>query len=94
MTEVEVAILSLIDFSKYSCKFLMEVYCCSKYKIDKAKMLANKSKGLTLPWKGSFKRNKLNATKVEHFFNFIFDSGLLQDVVYGINKLKYNSGNI
>ena len=92
--EVQVMILSLTDFSKYSHKFLLEVFCCSKYKIDKAKMLANKSKGLTLPWKGSFKRNKLNATKVEHFFNFIFDSGLLQDVVYGINKLKYNSGNI
>ena len=70
----------------------MEVFC-SKYKINKAKMLikSNKSKGLTLPWKGSFMRNKLNTTKVEHFLDFIFDSGLLQDVAYGIHKLKYDT---
>ena len=43
-------------------------------------MLANKSEGLTISWKGSFTRNKVNATKVEHFLDFIFDSGLLQDV--------------
>ena len=92
--EPQVVILSLINFSKYSHTFLMEVFCCSKYKIDKAKMLANKSKGLTLPWKGSFKKNKLNTTKVEHFLDFIFDSGLVQDVTYVINKLKYDSGNI
>ena len=57
-------------------------------------MLANKSKGLTLPRKGSFMNNKLNTTKVEHFLDFFFDSGLLQDVAYVINKLKYDSGNI
>ena len=90
--ETQVVILSLIDFSNCSRKFLIEVFC-SKYKINKAKMLikANKSKGLTLPLKGSFMRNKLNTTKVEHFLDFIFDSGLLQDVAYGINKLKYDT---
>ena len=62
--EPQVVILSLINFSKYRHTFLMEVFCCSKYKIDKAKMLANKSKGLTLPWKGRFKKNKLNTTKL------------------------------
>ena len=92
--EAQIVIHSLTDFSKYSSKFLIEVFCCSKYKIDKAKMLANKSKGLTFPRKGSFKRNKLNTTKVEHFLDFIFDSGLLQDVAYGINKLNYDSGDI
>ena len=30
-------ILLLIDFSKYSQKFLIQVICYSKYKIDKAK---------------------------------------------------------
>ena len=49
---------------------------------------------MTLLQKGSFKRNKLNTTTVEHFLDYIFDSGLLQDVAYGINKLKYDRGNI
>ena len=52
-------------------------------------MLANK-KRLCLPQKGTMKRNKLNSAKVEHFPDFIFGSGLLQVVAYGINKLKYN----
>ena len=43
-------------------------------------MLANKSERLTTSWKGSFTWNKVNATKVEHFLDFIFNSGLLQDV--------------
>ena len=67
----------------------MEVFDCSKYKIDKVKMLANK-KGLCLPQKGTMKRNKLNSAKVEYFPDFIFGSGYLQVVAYGINKLKYN----
>ena len=48
---------------------------------------------MTLLQKGSFKRNKLNTT-AEHFLDYIFDSGLLQDVAYGINKLQYDRGNI
>ena len=72
--KAQVVIHSSIDFNKYSCKFLMEKICCSKYRVDKAKMLANKSKGLALPRKGSFTRNKLNTTKVEHFLDFIFES--------------------
>ena len=31
--------------------------------------------------------------KVEHFIDFIFSNGLLQDVAYGVTKLKYNSGD-
>ena len=57
-------------------------------------MLANKNEGLGLPQKGSMRRNKLNSAKVEHSLDFIFRSGLLPDVAYGINKLKHDNGDI
>ena len=53
-------------------------------------MLVNKSKRLTLPRKGSLKANKFTTTKVDYFLDFIFHSGLLQDVAYGIkNQLSF-----
>ena len=30
--------------------------------------------------------------KIEHFLEFLFSRGLLQDVAYGINKIKFDSG--
>ena len=35
----------------------------------------------------------MDMRKVEHFIDFIFSNGLLQDVAYGVTKLKYNSGD-
>ena len=35
----------------------------------------------------------MNFDKCEHFVDFIFTSGLLQDVAYGVQKLKFDSGN-
>ena len=30
--------------------------------------------------------------KIEHFLEFLFSRGLLQDVAYGVNKIKFDSG--
>ena len=30
--------------------------------------------------------------KIEHFLEFLFSGGLLQDVAYGVNKIKFDSG--
>ena len=32
--------------------------------------------------------------KVEHFIDFIFSNGLLQDVAYGVSKWKYDSRDV
>ena len=52
----------------------MEGFDCSKYKIDKSKILTNKRQGLCLPEKCIIKRNKQNSAKVKHFLDFIFGS--------------------
>ena len=46
---------------------------------------------LVLRTKVQFKRNKQNVSKCEHFLDFVFMSGLLQDVAYGVTKIKYDS---
>ncbi|XP_047137621.1 uncharacterized protein LOC124814116 [Hydra vulgaris] len=45
-----------------------------------------------IPEKKVFVRSSLDQTKCEHFLDFIFTSGILHDVAYGITKLKYDSG--
>ena len=38
-------------------------------------------------------RCRMDMRKVEHFIDFIFSDGLLQDVTYSVTKLKYDSGD-
>ena len=48
--------------------------------------------GIEFPTKNKIKRNKLDICKCEHFLDYLFTSGLMQDVAYGITKQKYDSG--
>ena len=47
---------------------------------------------LLLPTKSEYICRKLNADKVEHSLEFVFSSGLLQDVTYGTRSIKFDSG--
>ena len=38
-----------------------------------------------------FTNKRLNVSKCDHFLDFVFMSGLLQDVAYGVTKIKYDS---
>ena len=42
----------------------------------------------------TFKRNRMNTEKCEHFLNFLFSSGLIQDVAYGMTNIKFDSGDV
>ena len=44
-----------------------------------------------LPQKVPFKRNRFNMTKCEHFLEYIFANGFLQDTAFGSRKLKFDS---
>ena len=48
---------------------------------------------MIFPKKKQISRCRVDMRKVEHFIDFIFSTGLLQDVAYGVTKLKYNSGD-
>ena len=84
-------ILSLIDHKKYT-DFIASIFNCSKYLVKKARKWRLHTVGIQFPTKNKIKRNKLDIYKFEHFLDYFFTSGLMQDVAYGITKLKYDSG--
>ena len=87
----QLVILSLIDPKNYTKQKNMETFNCTKHKNGQARKWDAINSGLVLPTKVQFKRNKLNVSKCEHFLDFAFMSGLLQDVAYGVTKIKYDS---
>ena len=54
--------------------------------------MRNQSEGLLLPTITRHIHRKLNMDKLEHFLEFIFNSGLLQDMAYGTHNIKFDSG--
>ena len=71
----------------------MTHFKCSKFKIDQARAMKTTEKGIVREEKVQFKRTRLNTQKCEHFLNFIFSKGLLQDVAYGTTTIKFDSGD-
>lgn len=50
--------------------------------------------GSDFPTKNEIKRNILGLYKSDLFLDFLFTSSLMQDVEYGITKLKFDSSEI
>ncbi|XP_057316234.1 uncharacterized protein LOC130657272 [Hydractinia symbiolongicarpus] len=70
----------------------MKLFDCTKYQVDTARRWKSSSASLLLPMHQVHKRLKLDNNKCEHFLEFIFNSGLLQDVAYGVSHIKFDSG--
>ena len=68
------------------------MFQCTKYQIDQARKWRANNETLTIPEREKLKRNKLDIKKCEHFLDFAFNSGLLQDVAYGVTTVNYESG--
>ena len=66
----------------------MNAFDCNLYRIKLARKWRNSADKFVLPEKQVFSRNKLNINESEHFLEFIFSSGLLQDVAYGVTTVK------
>nr|XP_047142852.1 uncharacterized protein LOC124817101 [Hydra vulgaris] len=80
----KLVILSLLDHTKYTKKFIMNTFECTKHRIETARKWHASHKGLAFPEKKVFVRSSLDQKKCEHFLDFIFTSGILHDVAYGI----------
>ena len=85
-------ILSLIDHDTHSYKTIESVFHCSRHTWKKAVALSKEPK-FKLPDKIPFKRNRLNVSKCEHFLEYIFANGFVQDTAFGSRKLKFDAGN-
>ena len=71
----------------------MKYFHCSKYKVDQARKLKSLAKGLAILKKATILRSKLDMQKCEHFLDFLFNNKLLQDVAYGVTKIKFDNGD-
>ena len=87
-------ILALFDHEKYTKDEIQNFFNCSKYRVDQARKWRKSCEGLLLPKKEKHHRNKLDLVKAEHFIDFVFSSGLLQDVAYGTTNIQYDSGEV
>ena len=83
----KMVILSLLDqsFSKNDIK----TFNCKKYR--RKWRDTNQSKDLCIPEKKKFIRHHLDLNNSKHFLDFIFSGGMLEDVVYGVTKIKHDS---
>ena len=88
----QVMILAIVDHSKYTKETLMNIFGCKRHIIDKARALQKRNEGLSIPQKDKISRSRMPKDKIEHFLEFLFSRNLLQDVAYGINKIKFDSG--
>ena len=71
---------------------IMETFDCSKRQVDNARSLQINFDGIHAPKNSKHHRFKLDMNKCEHFLDFIFNNGLLQDVAYGTATLEYDNG--
>ena len=88
----QISILSLINHERYSKQKITSLFGSSKYKVDLKRIWKQQNACLFKVQKDTFTRNQFNFNKCEHFLDFIFSCGLLQDIAYGVQKLKFTSG--
>ena len=87
----KLVVLSMVDHSKYTKSDIMNLFNCSKYQVDQARK-HQAQPTFTLPSKEKNVRCRSPQEKIEHFLEFLFSSGLLQDVAYGINNIRFETG--
>ena len=89
--QVKLIILTLVPES-FSKKDVCEYFGVTKYVIEKArKIRSDFGAGATPPVKTIY-RQRLSLPKAEHFLDFLFETGLFQDVAYGTTSLKLSDG--
>ena len=76
---------------KHSKTVVMEALNCLKRKVDEARKFQVFSEVIKTPDVSKHNRLKLDIKKCNHFLDFIFNNGLLQDVAYGTSVLKYTN---
>ena len=88
----QLVILSLAS-QQYSKFNIMNYFECSKHKVDNARKLHSLTEGISILENKKHKQSKLDLQKCDHFLDFVFHDGLIQDKAYGTTNLTYSSGD-
>lgn len=88
-----VSVLSLIPKKRLSKLKTIEIFGCTTKEIDDARSICKKIGPCAEKMKTTESvYSRLSITKCEHFINFLFDTGLLQETAYGSSVIRYSSG--
>ncbi|XP_065675294.1 uncharacterized protein LOC136091546 [Hydra vulgaris] len=88
----QIFLLSVINHKKYTKEALMKIFNCKKHQIEKARKLQKQNREFSIPKKENVNICRMPQEKIEHFLEFMFCRGLLQNVAYGVNKIKFDNG--
>ena len=72
---------------------MSNIFECSLYLVKKARKWKTELNGIMIPNTKPNYREQLDIAKCEHFLNYLFTSGMLQDVAYSVTTLKFDCGN-
>jgi hypothetical protein len=90
--KARLSVLMLVPKSYKKAK-VCEIFDCTFYEVERARKIL-KLYG-TCGTEPEEKRNysRLTVVKAQHFIDFLFTTGILQEVAYGTTKLKLDSGD-
>lgn len=89
--QARISVLTLVPVH-YSKKVVSDLFQCSIYEIAKARSICKVYGSCGAENKEKKKYSRLSVEKCKHFIDFLFTSGLLQEVAYGTTSLKLDSG--
>lgn len=90
--KMQIFILSLLP-SSLSKNKVRSIFGCSKWMIDKGRQFKVSFEAGEYLEEPPKKRQRVSSEKITIFVEFLFRSGLIQDVAYGTTKLKLNSSH-
>ena len=88
----KVFLLSVVP-DRYTSKELQVISNCKKYLIDKSHFIRSKSLQFDLMEKKVIRRERVDNIRIEFFFDFLFTSGLIQDVAYGTTMMQFENND-
>lgn len=90
LQKFSVLILAVQNFSKSA---ITSSIGCSMRQVDKARLIEDQFGICAQPSKKSSKRKRMNPILIQHFLQYLHESGSLQTAAYGTNKYTFEDGN-
>ncbi|CAF1547066.1 unnamed protein product [Adineta ricciae] len=72
---------------------LQGTFNCSRYMIDKSRYIAHENKRFDTMNQSSIRRERLEKHRLDFFFDFLFSTGLIQDVAHGTTFVRFGRGD-
>ena len=73
--------------------FVQSMFNCNRYMIDKSRYILHQNDQFSSMEKKVIIRTRLETNRLEFFFDFLFSSGLIQDVAHGTTFLRFDRGD-